>query len=75
MAVHGTKAIVAAFFANLFIAIAKFVAFAFTGAASMLAEAIHSCADTGNQALLLFGGRSARREETQMHQFGINSTK
>ncbi len=71
MAGAGTKAIVAAFFANLGIAIAKFVAFFFTGAASMLAEAIHSCADTGNQALLLFGGRSARREETQMHQFGF----
>ena len=71
MAGHGTKAIVAAFFANLGIAIAKFVAFFFTGAASMLAEAIHSCADTGNQALLLFGGRSARREETETHQFGF----
>lgn len=71
MAVHGTKAIVAAFFANLGIAIAKFVAFFFTGASSMLAEAIHSLADTGNQALLLFGGRSARREETEMHQFGF----
>ncbi|MBK5268870.1 MAG: cation diffusion facilitator family transporter [Acidimicrobiia bacterium] len=71
MAGHGTKAIVAAFFANLGIAIAKFIAFAFTGAASMLAEAIHSLADTGNQALLLFGGRSARREETEMHQFGF----
>ncbi len=71
MAGHGTKAIVAAFFANLGIAIAKFVAFFFTGAASMLAEAIHSTADTGNQALLLFGGRSAKREETQTHQFGF----
>jgi len=71
MAGHGTKAIVAAFFANLGIAIAKFMAFVFTGASSMLAEAIHSLADTGNQALLLFGGRSARREETETHQFGF----
>lgn len=70
MAGHGTKAIVAAFFANLGIAIAKFVAFAFTGAASMLAEAIHSMADTGNQGLLLFGGRSAQRAESESHQFG-----
>ena len=66
----GTKAILAAFFANLGIAIAKFVAFAFTGASSMLAEAIHSCADTGNQALLLLGGRLARREATPTHPFG-----
>lgn len=56
---HGTKAILAAFFANLGIAIAKFIGFAFTQASSMLAEAIHSVADTGNQALLLLGGRRA----------------
>ena len=66
----GSKAILAAFFANLGIAIAKFVAFAFTGASSMLAEAIHSCADTGNQALLLLGGRLAKREATTTHPFG-----
>lgn len=66
----GTKAILAAFFANLGIAIAKFVAFAFTGASSMLAEAIHSCADTGNQALLLLGGRLAKRQATVEHPFG-----
>ncbi len=69
-ATGGTKAILAAFFANLGIAIAKFVAFAFTGASSMLAEAIHSCADTANQALLLLGGRLAKREATQRHPFG-----
>ena len=66
----GTRAILAAFFANLGIAIAKFVAFLFTGAASMLAEAIHSVADTGNQALLLLGGRLARRDATAEHPFG-----
>ena len=69
-AAGGTKAILAAFFANLGIAIAKFVAFAFTGASSMLAEAIHSCADTSNQALLLLGGRLAKREPTPTHPFG-----
>ena len=69
-ATGGTKAILAAFFANLGIAIAKFVAFAFTGASSMLAEAIHSCADTSNQALLLLGGRLAKREATPTHPFG-----
>ncbi|MDE0065694.1 MAG: cation diffusion facilitator family transporter [Acidimicrobiaceae bacterium] len=66
----GTKVILTAFFANLGIAIAKFVAFIFTGASSMLAEAIHSCADTSNQALLLLGGRLAKREATTTHPFG-----
>jgi cation diffusion facilitator family transporter len=66
-----TRAIVAAFLANLGIAIAKFVAFLATGAASMLAEAIHSVADTGNQALLILGGRKARRPPTAEHPFGF----
>ncbi len=67
----GTKAILAALFANLGIAIAKFVAFVFTGASSMLAEAIHSVADSSNQALLLLGGRLARRDATAEHSFGF----
>jgi Co/Zn/Cd efflux system component len=66
-----TRAIVAAFLANLGIAIAKFVAFLFTGAASMLAESIHSVADSGNQALLALGGRSGRRAPTPEHPFGF----
>jgi len=66
----GTKAIVTAFLANLGIAVAKFVGFLFTGAASMLAESIHSVADTGNQALLLLGGRRARRLPDDAFQFG-----
>lgn len=64
------KAILAAFFANLGIAIAKLVGFAFTRAASMLAEGIHSLADTGNQGLLLLGGRRAQRAATFEHPFG-----
>ena len=67
---HGTKATVAALAANTGIAIAKFVAFAFTGSASMLAEGIHSIADTCNQALLLFGVRRSKREATEQHPFG-----
>ena len=67
---HGTRAIVAAFFANLGIAVIKFVGFAFTGSGSMLAEAVHSVADTGNEFLLLLGGRRARRPATDKHQFG-----
>lgn len=66
-----TKAILAALFANLGIAIAKFVAFTFTRSSSMLAEAIHSVADSSNQALLLLGGRLARRDATSEHQFGF----
>ncbi len=64
------KAIYAAFFANLGIAIAKFVGFFLTGAASMLAEAVHSVADTGNQGLLLLGGKWARRKPSKEHPFG-----
>lgn len=60
----------AALIANGGIAIAKFVGFAITGSASMLAEAVHSVADTGNQALLLLGGRQARREPTALFPFG-----
>ncbi|MFI6900164.1 cation diffusion facilitator family transporter [Nonomuraea sp. NPDC050394] len=66
----GTKAIVAALAANLAIAVAKFVAFIFTGSSSMLAESIHSVADSGNQALLLIGGKRAQRERTKEHPFG-----
>jgi cation diffusion facilitator family transporter len=70
---HGgsTRAIIAALGANLGIAAAKFVAFAFTGASSMLAEGIHSVADSGNQVLLLVGGRRARRAATPEHPFGF----
>jgi cation diffusion facilitator family transporter len=67
---HGTKAILAALLANLGIAIAKFVAFLVTGASSMLAEAIHSVADSGNQVLLLVGGKRAARAATPQHPFG-----
>ncbi|SDO15719.1 cation diffusion facilitator family transporter [Klenkia soli] len=70
---HGgsPKAILAALAANLGIAVAKFVAFLVTGASSMLAEAIHSVADSGNQVLLLIGGRTSRRRPTAQHQFGF----
>ena len=67
---HGTKAVVVALLANLGIAVAKFVGYLVTGASSMLAEAIHSVADSGNQAMLLAGGRLARREADPNHPFG-----
>jgi cation diffusion facilitator family transporter len=64
------RAIVAALLANLAIAVAKLVGFVFTGAASMLAEAVHSMADTINQGLLFLGGSKARRAATAEHPFG-----
>ena len=69
------RAIVAAFLANLGIAATKLAAFIATGAASMLAEAVHSFADTGNQGLLLLGSRLARREATPEHPFGFGQER
>jgi cation diffusion facilitator family transporter len=68
-------AIAAAFAANLGIAIAKFVGFLFTGAASMLAEAIHSVADTGNQGLLMLGRSRSRRAPDAHHPFGYGRAR
>ena len=67
---HGTVAVIAALLANLGIALAKFVGFLITGASSMLAEAFHSVADSGNQAMLLGGSRVARSESDRKHPFG-----
>jgi cation diffusion facilitator family transporter len=68
----GKKAILAAFAANLGIAIAKFAGFLFTRSSSMLAESVHSVADTGNQGLLLLGGRRAARPPSAQHPFGYS---
>ncbi len=64
------KAIIAAFLANLGIAIAKFIGFLITASASLLAEAVHSVADTGNQGLLILGGKRAKKRATPQHPFG-----
>jgi cation diffusion facilitator family transporter len=66
----GGKAVVAALGANLGIALTKFVAFFLTGSSSMLAEGIHSVADSGNQVLLLVGGERSQRRATPQHPFG-----
>jgi cation diffusion facilitator family transporter len=70
MAGNSNKAIVAALFANLGIAVAKFAGFLITASSSLLAESIHSVADTGNQALLLLGGSKSRKAATEAHPFG-----
>ncbi|WP_432831520.1 cation diffusion facilitator family transporter [Dactylosporangium sp. CA-092794] len=67
---NSLRAIVAALSANLGIALSKFVAFLFTGSSSLLAEAVHSVADTANQVLLLVGGRRAQQQASQLHPFG-----
>lgn len=70
-----TRAIIAALFANLGIAIAKFVGYLVSGAASMLAESVHSLADTTNQFLLIIGGKQARKAASQEHPFGYGRSR
>ncbi|MDF2444400.1 MAG: hypothetical protein JWR01_2603 [Subtercola sp.] len=66
----GNRAIFAALGANIGIAVIKFVAFVFSGSSSMLAESVHSLADSGNQLLLLLGGRKAKKAADSEHPFG-----
>ena len=70
-----TRAILAALLANAGIAVAKFVGFLITGSSSMLAEAVHSVADTSNQGLLLLGQRQSRKEADPLHQFGYGRSR
>jgi cation diffusion facilitator family transporter len=69
------RAVVAALVANLGIAATKFAAFAITGSASLLAESVHSVADSANQVLLLVGRTRSRREETEEHPFGFGAER
>lgn len=71
----GSKAIIAAFLANMGIAITKFIAWALSGSSSMLAEAVHSVADSCNQLLLLLGGRRAKQAADKSHPFGYGRVR
>lgn len=76
MSVEGSKkAIIAALCANAGIAAAKFVGFAITGSSSMLAEGVHSVADTSNQGLLLVGQKRATKDADQLHPFGYGRSR
>lgn len=71
MSAHGGgKAILAAFLANMGIALAKLIGWLLSGSASMLAEAVHSIADSSNQVLLFIGGKTSRRHADRQHPFG-----
>jgi cation diffusion facilitator family transporter len=74
---HGesTGAILAAFIANMGIAITKFIGFLITGSSSLLAEAIHSVADSSNQGLLFWGGKAAQKAPTALHPFGYGRNR
>jgi cation diffusion facilitator family transporter len=74
-AAGSTRATVAALAANAGIAVAKFIGFLITGSSSMLAESVHSMADTSNQGLLLFGQREARKDPDPLHPFGYGRSR
>ncbi len=71
----GTRAVVVALLANIGIAIAKFGGYLLTGSSSMLAESVHSVADSSNQALLLIAGKRATRRASEVHQFGYGRVR
>jgi len=75
LATGSTKAVYAALFGNLGIAVTKFIAAAMTGSAAMWAESYHSASDTVNQILLLVGIKISKKPATDMHQFGFGKSQ
>ena len=75
MATGSTKAVYAALFGNIGIAVTKFIAAAMTGSAAMWAEYYHSASDTVNQILLLVGIKISKKPATEMHQFGFGKSQ
>jgi cation diffusion facilitator family transporter len=69
-AIKSDIALYGALAANIGIAVAKFIAAAVSGSSSMLTEGIHSLVDSGNQILLLYGQRQAKRRPDALHPFG-----
>ena len=67
---HDNRTLLIAFAANMGIAVAKFVAAAFTGSSAMLTEGIHSVVDSLNQLLLIWGRRQSRKPPDLQHPFG-----
>lgn len=73
---HGSsKAVLTAVAGNGFITVAKFIGFAFSGSSALLAEAVHSLADTGNQGLLYLGLRRSEKEADERHHFGYGQER
>jgi len=64
------RAIIFALGGNLLIAAIKYIISFITGSAAMLAESIHSTADSFNQVLLLVGHKRAKKSPSEMHSFG-----
>jgi cation diffusion facilitator family transporter len=75
MGTGSTKAVYAALFGNLGIAVTKFIAAAITGSAAMWAESYHSASDTVNQILLLLGINLSKRAPTELHPFGFGKSQ
>jgi len=73
---HGsTKTVITAFTTNMMVTIAKFVGFALSGSSALLAEAVHSLADTANQGMLFLGLRRSTRQADEEHQFGYGQER
>lgn len=72
---QGSMAVLAALFANVLVAVSKFIGYMLSGSAAMMNESIHSVVDCSNQILLLFGDRRAARGQSELHQFGEGRAK